>query len=243
MTKKTNRLKAKMHKVTFIIPAAGEGSRMKSALPKPFLDLAGKPVIFHTLEKISSCRNVVETILLLPPDRKTELEDKFGSTLKQLGVDRIAAGGSSRQESVLHGLQECSKDSNLIAVHDAVRPFAGHNLFSRLFAAAAAEGGALPVLPVTDTVKEVTDGIIKKTIPRDCLAVVQTPQVFQREIFETAYRTASSLGEEITDDASVIEKAGGRVAAVEGMRYNIKLTTPEDMHLADMLLKSELLEK
>lgn len=230
-----------MHKVSFIIPAAGKGSRMKSELPKPFIELSGKPVIFHTLENVKKCRNVVETIVLLPPENFDELLADYGEKLHELGVSKIVAGGSSRQESVSIGLKNCTEDSSLIAVHDAVRPFANDDLFQKLFDGADKHGGALPVVQITDTVKEMEKGVIKKTVPREKLFTVQTPQVFKRDIFESAYKEAESLGEEITDDASIIEKAGDEVIGIEGFRFNIKLTTPEDLLLAEALINSKII--
>ncbi len=231
-----------MYKVSFIIPAAGSGSRMNSCIPKPFLQLAGKPVIFHTLENLTKYKNIVEIVVLLSADKKNELEAEFGDGLRKRGVSKIITGGLSRQMSVENGLAACSTESDLIAVHDAVRPFVNIGLLQTLFATAMTQGGALPILPITDTIKEVQNNVVIKNIPREPLVTVQTPQVFRRNLFQKAYKDAHSLGEEVTDDASLIEKAGGQVMGVVGSKFNIKLTTPEDLLLAEAFIKTRIIE-
>jgi 2-C-methyl-D-erythritol 4-phosphate cytidylyltransferase len=227
-------------KTAFILPAAGSGSRMGGVL-KPFMMLSGKPVVVYALEKILKLKNISAVVLILPSASYDNIMEKHGDLLKEKGVTDFVKGGDSRQKSVANGIDAAmASKPDLIAVHDAVRPFMTVGLCNRLFVSASENGGALPVLPVTDTIKKVVDRKVKETIQRKELFAVQTPQVFSACLLAEAYKKAGSLGEEITDDASVIEKNGGSVMAVEGEKFNIKLTTPEDIDLAKMLIKENI---
>jgi 2-C-methyl-D-erythritol 4-phosphate cytidylyltransferase len=227
-------------KTAFILPAAGSGSRMGNVL-KPFIMLNGKPVVVYALEKISKLKNISAVVLILPATNYDSIIKEYGDLLKKNGVTDFVKGGNSRQQSVANGIDAAmASRPDLIAVHDAVRPFISLELCNKLVLSAADKGGALPVLPVTDTIKKVVGGEVKETVRRAELFAVQTPQVFSASLLADAYKRADSLGEEITDDASVIEKNGGRVMAVEGERFNIKLTTPEDIDIAKMLIKENI---
>lgn len=238
---------------SFLLPAAGSGTRMGGTLPKPFLPLGrdDTPVLLLTLASLRRYPNTGEIIVILPPEQEKALLNSYGSALFASGVTAIVPGGPSRQESVYRGLQALTQPCELIAVHDAVRPFVTTDLLMRLARAAARAGGALPVIPVTDTIKrlapadskedaEEAEGVIRETVSRRALYAVQTPQIFQAGQLTEAYRKAHSLGEEVTDDASLIEAAGGRVIGVRGDRFNLKLTTPDDLLLAGALIAAGL---
>jgi 2-C-methyl-D-erythritol 4-phosphate cytidylyltransferase len=237
--------------MSFILPAAGSGSRMGSNIPKPFLPFgpAQEPVVFTTLRALAGYASTGEIVLVLPPDQREALLADHEPDFKRLGVTATVPGGASRQESVSRGLAAIEQPCDLIAVHDAVRPFPSPELLIALANAAATTGGALPVLPVTDTIKRVGDtevegnrieGEVHETVPRQGLYAVQTPQVFDATLLRSAYEKAQSLGEEITDDASLVEAAGGTVTGVLGDRFNLKLTTREDLDLAAALMSAGL---
>jgi 2-C-methyl-D-erythritol 4-phosphate cytidylyltransferase len=229
---------------------------MGGSIPKPFLPFGAEnePVIYHTVRALSAYSNCSGMVLILAPDLRDELWREHGEALTRLGVTAVASGGASRQESVANGLATLTEECDLVAVHDAVRPFPSKFLLQNLMRAAQHYGGALPVLQVTDTVKRVdesiasesaaqecsVDGVVHETVPRAGLYSVQTPQVFRADLFREAYSRAASLGEEVTDDAMVVEQAGGTVVGVRGERFNLKLTTPEDMPLAAALLAAGL---
>ncbi|MFH0910009.1 MAG: 2-C-methyl-D-erythritol 4-phosphate cytidylyltransferase [Planctomycetota bacterium] len=198
------------------------------------------PVLLHALERIRASGTAQAIVIVLPPEKLEAIEAEYGEALRRAGVTTVVPGGESRQASVARGLAALKSTSRLIAVHDAVRPFAGPGLIARLCRAAALHGGAIPVAAVTDTLKRVSQGSVRETVPRRDLVAVQSPQVFERRLFERAYREAPSLGEEVTDDASLVEAVGGCVQAVEGERFNLKITTAEDLSLAEALFASGL---
>lgn len=227
--------------ITCIIPAAGSGTRMGGNIPKPFLPLDGRPVIFHTLTRLRAAIELSEIVLVLPSAFHDAVLQTYGDDLKKLGVTACVRGGTSRQESVRFGLEALQQTKGVVMVHDAVRPFVSKTMVEALCTEAQEYGAALPVLPMTDTIKNVADKEVGETIPREGLFGVQTPQVFRIELLREAYRSAASLDASITDDAMLVEAMGGRVRAVPGCRYNLKLTTPEDMDMALAFLKANLI--
>ncbi|MFW5858139.1 MAG: 2-C-methyl-D-erythritol 4-phosphate cytidylyltransferase [Planctomycetota bacterium] len=231
-----------MSRVACILPAAGSGRRMGGDTPKPLLPVAGTPIIARTVAGVRACPAVAEIVLVLPADDFNAHRARYAEALGPDAVDRMVPGGTSRQQSVARGLAALASDAAFVSVHDAVRPFATPALFARLLAAAEAHDGALPCTPATDTLKRLgPDGVLLETVPRADLVAVQTPQVFRRNVLEAAYAAADDLGEAVTDDASVVQAAGGRVAGVPGERTNLKITTPEDLRLAAALLAAGIL--
>jgi len=226
--------------VTAIVPGAGLGRRIGKGARKPFLEIAGRPVIQWTLELLESVEAVGEIIPVL---RKEDMEDVVAlvEACRFRKVRRIAPGGEERQASVYNGLRLVREPfPQLVLVHDAVRPLASRELVARVIEAALPGAAVVPGVPVQDTIKEVDDrGRVTATPRRDVLRAVQTPQVFPFAPLIKAHKEAVA-GKRCgwsTDDAALIERFGGTVRVVEGERTNIKITTPLDLILAEAILK------
>ena len=223
-----------------IIVAAGSGSRMASDRPKQFLLLAGIPLIFHTLRPFEQCDSIDETIVVLPPESAAEFLDsaaKFG--VKK--VTRVVPGGATRAESVKRGLGAIRATSaGIVAVHDGVRPFVSADEISGTIAAAEQYGAAILVAAATDTIKQVDDNQVVRTLDRRDLRRALTPQCFKYELLMRAFAQADVSDPTLTDDSALVEQTGAHVAIVEGSGRNIKITTPEDLLIAESFLKSGL---
>ncbi|MCR6543926.1 2-C-methyl-D-erythritol 4-phosphate cytidylyltransferase [Dehalobacterium formicoaceticum] len=229
-----------MHNITGVIPAAGRGSRMKKDVNKQFLMLKGKPVLVHTLEIFESCPFVREVILVASSGE----EDYCRRLIKEYGfskIPRIMTGGEDRFHSVLNGLKGISPQSEIVAVHDGARPLLLRSDLEKIIKAVAADDapdGAILAVPVKETIKEVDEEeIVQGTLDRSKLWMAQTPQVFPKEILQFAYRKALEDNFRGTDDASLVERAGMRVKIIPGSYENIKITTPEDIDLAALILE------
>ena len=222
-------------KHTILIVAGGRGTRMGGPQPKQFLELAGRPVLMHTLEAFDRWDASVRLIVVLPEDQI--------DTWKRLceahvfgRIHRVVAGGETRFHSVRNGLDAVASDG-LIAVHDGVRPLVAPSVIAACFAAAADGGAAVPVVPVVESVREVDADGGSRPVDRTRLRVVQTPQVFRADVLRAAY--CLPYDPRFTDDASVVEASGVAVRLVPGNRENIKLTTPMDLLLAEQLMRRE----
>ena len=220
-------------KHTILIVAGGRGTRMGSPQPKQFLQLAGRPVLMHTLEAFDRWDASARLIVVLPEDQI--------DTWKRLceahvfgRIHRVVAGGETRFHSVRNGLGAVASNG-LIAVHDGVRPLVAPSVIAACFAAAADGGAAVPVVPVVESVREVDADGGSRPVDRTRLRVVQTPQVFRADVLRAAYRLP--YDPRFTDDASVVEASGVAVRLVPGNRENIKLTTPMDLLLAEQLMR------
>jgi 2-C-methyl-D-erythritol 4-phosphate cytidylyltransferase len=223
-----------------IIAAAGAGSRMAGDRPKQFLQLAGVPIIFHTLKPFEQCDSIQEIIVVLPAAESADflaLVQKYG--VKKLS--RVVPGGTTRAESVWRGLLAIrGATAEIIAVHDGVRPFVTAEEIDRTVAAARSDGAAILVAPAIDTIKEVNGGEIVKTLERRQLCHALTPQCFRYELLRRAYERADVQDPAITDDSSLVEQLGEPVTIVEGSSRNIKITTLEDLLIAESFLKGGL---
>ncbi|MCM3870104.1 MAG: 2-C-methyl-D-erythritol 4-phosphate cytidylyltransferase [Pyrinomonadaceae bacterium] len=220
-----------------IIAAAGQGTRMRGNRAKQFLELAGTPIIIHTLRSFELCEAIQEIILVLPAeDTAGFLEIAERHRLKKLW--KIVPGGTTRAASVLKGLMAVrSATAEIIAVHDGVRPFVTPDEITRTVEAAEVHDAAILVAAVTDTIKEVSNGVVAKTLPRTALRRALTPQCFRFELLRRAYEHADVLDPELTDESSLVERLGVKVTIVEGSSRNIKITGPEDLALGEVLLK------
>lgn len=226
-----------MIRIGFIIVAGGSGRRMGAGIPKQFLPLGGRPVLLRTMEAIAAAVPEAETVVVLPAAHigtLHELCERFGCTVRY----RATAGGASRFESVEAGLKALPDDCSLIAVHDGVRPLVTADMIRRGLDCARTNRTAVPVIPVTDTIREVTAEGSSHTIDRSKLRAVQTPQIFDGELLRRAYRDAAAMNDKsrFTDDASVVEDFGTAISLYEGSRENLKLTTPADMTIAEAIL-------
>ena len=220
-----------------IIAAAGQGTRLGSGRPKQFLELAGTPILFHTLKAFEQCDVIKEIIVVIPPqDSATflSLANKFG--LRKLA--RVVPGGTTRAQSVLHGLQAVREaTAEIVAVHDGVRPFVTPDEISRTVYAAGRQGAAILVTAPVDTIKEVKDGSVVKSLKRDKLRSALTPQCFRYTLLRRAYEEADVTDPDLTDESSLVERLGVTVAIVEGSSRNIKITREEDLIVAEAILK------
>jgi 2-C-methyl-D-erythritol 4-phosphate cytidylyltransferase len=218
-----------------IIVAAGSGTRFGGARPKQFLEIAGKPLLIHTIEKFENCAAVDEIVLVLSAAEVENFRnsaEKFN--LKKL--KRIVPGGPTRAESVFNGL-EAAKISRpeIVAVHDGARPFVSHEEISATVEKAKETGAACLTALVTDTIKEIAAGKIVSTIERTKLRRALTPQAFRFEILQKAFADAD-LTEAATDECFLVERLGYQISIVEGSAKNIKITTREDWELAEIYL-------
>lgn len=216
-----------------VIVAGGKGLRMGGEIPKQFLAIKGKPVLMHTMEVFHACDPAIHLIVILPPDQQAywkQLCQTYRFTLPH----RIADGGETRFHSVKNGLELIAEPNALVAVHDGVRPCVAQGVIAECYRAAAEKGAAIPVVDVVETVRRVEKDGTSVTVSRDSYKLVQTPQVFLSSLLKQAY--TQPYVPRFTDDASVVESWGHRVALVEGNRENIKLTTPFDLKIAEVLL-------
>jgi len=223
-----------------IVPAAGIGSRMGKASKKPYLPLAGEPLLFHTLRRLMQARGCAEIVLVLHPDEFGGPRAEWRQRLeRQFGVGKLARGGATRQDSVRAGLQLVDPVLDIVLIHDAARPLVDPAVVEKVALEAAATGAALAAIPATATVKEVeADGRIRRTLPRDLIWLAQTPQGFRKDIILEAYRRASEDGFQGTDDAQLVERLGTPVSVVPDSPDNLKITTPRDLAVAEALLKA-----
>lgn len=223
-----------------IIAAAGTGSRMASDRPKQFLELAGTPIIFHTLKPFEQCDSIQEVIVVLPPEESAAFLAQAGKHgLRKLA--RVVPGGATRADSVKRGLMAVrSATAEIVAVHDGVRPFVTVAEIDQTVEAARRDGAAILTTPVTDTIKLVTEGteddVIVKTLERRSLRHALTPQCFRYELLRQAYDQADVFDPAFTDESALVERLGHKVTAVAGSPRNIKITTPRDLLIAETFL-------
>lgn len=224
-------------KVAALIAASGQGQRMGGDIKKQYLTLEGVPILARTLE-IFVKHQTVSQIVVIVPAKETELARNTVKPFCPLEKINFVEGGKRRQDSIYQGLQAVSRDTEMVCIHDGVRPFISVELFEAVFEAACKCGAAVPVIPVTDTLKEVSiNGMINRTISRETVRRAQTPQIFRYDLIAEAYRKAHILGVEATDDAYLLELLGGTVCTVPGSPSNIKITHPLDLLFAGALLK------
>lgn len=210
---------------------------MGGPVPKQFLALGGLPLVVHSL-RVFQASPVIDAIILAVPEAdidycRSEIVQTHGFTK----VAQIVAGGIERQDSVRHALKAVGEETEVVVVHDAVRPFVTSRMVEEVVAAARAKGAAIIALPMRDTVKQVdADHVIERTVDRRPLWLAQTPQAFRRDWLDEAHRKGHLEGVHATDDASLIEWFGRSVSVVEGSGENIKVTRPEDLVIGEAIL-------
>jgi len=237
-------------KVSVILPAAGLGTRMGRSVPeragtsrKQFMLLEGSPILLHTIRKFVSSSAVAEIVVALRADdiewvRELLRKENFGKPVK------LVEGGDSRQQSVENALGTLALGTELVAVHDAVRPFIEHAVLDKVFAEAAETGAAIVGIVPVDTVKQVHRNKVRQTIPRERLILAQTPQVFRFDLLKQAFAKAREDSFTGTDESSLVERLDQvEVSVVSGSDRNIKITKPSDMDLARLFLGEELAAK
>jgi len=222
---------------TAIIAAAGRGNRMASDRPKQFLLLAGTPIVVHTLKRFEECESIQEIIVVLPAEESAgflSMVGKFG--LRKLV--KVVPGGSTRADSVKRGLMSIrAATADIVAVHDGVRPFVAVEEIERTVAAAREAGAAILVGPVVDTIKEINGDSVVRTLNRKQLRRTLTPQCFRYDLLKRAFENIDVNDPSITDESFLVEKLGERVAIVEGSPANIKITTKQDLLIAEAYLR------
>ncbi|MEX5213154.1 MAG: 2-C-methyl-D-erythritol 4-phosphate cytidylyltransferase [Nitrospiraceae bacterium] len=224
-------------KVVALVPAAGRGLRMGTKTPKQFLGLGGVPLLVHSLRAFEVSEVVTEVILAVPAEDREYCRDEIVARHRFSKVRRIVAGGKQRQDSVRHALTEVTSDTDLVLVHDAVRPFLTEDMIVRVTDAADRHGGAIIAIPARDTLKQVgADYVIERTIDRTTLWQAQTPQAFRRAVLQKAHDHAMIDGYTGTDEADLVERIGAPVVVVEGSGDNIKITRPEDLIIGEAIL-------
>jgi 2-C-methyl-D-erythritol 4-phosphate cytidylyltransferase len=220
-------------RIRAIVPAAGKGRRMDGNVAKQFLELHGKPILVHTLERLTSMSEIDEVIVAAAEDDRMKIQ-KMIADYRIGKIEKVIIGGNERQDSIWNCLQQLSGDNDdVVIVHDAVRPFVTRDLVVDVCTVAIEVGAAIPVVQPRDTVKTLNgSGFIKATLNRNELVMAQTPQAFRFSLLFEAYQQAMNDRFYGTDDASLVERNGGKVKVVDGLVSNMKITTPEDMLIA-----------
>lgn len=236
--KKASQPKAEQPWCSVIVPAAGSARRMEGT-DKILAELGGIPVIAHTMLALQQCPYIDEVVIVTRED----LMAPIGRLARQYSctkVRRVVRGGSTRTASVNIGLGRVDPRAQLIGIHDGARPLVSQQVLEEVFLRAAASGAAAPAVPVKDTIKRVREGeIVTETVPRADLRAVQTPQVFDAELFKAAMHQAVEQKLELTDDCSVVEALGMGVVLTQGSYENIKITTPIDLILGEAILQCQ----
>ena len=234
-----------MTRIAAIVPAAGLGTRMGADQPKQFLELDGMPLIIFTLRRLASCPAITDFLISTRADDVMSLQDKVAKAA--LGRPaRVVHGGDTRQQSVANALAQVDPSTEIVLVHDAVRPFVTREQIERLIAEARARGAAILGVPAIDTVKEVKRAslpedvaLISATVPRERIVLAQTPQAFSYALLRDAFRKAQQDDLTASDESALVERFGHDVFVVQGSERNIKITRPSDMDLARFYLEQE----
>ena len=201
-------------KVGAIIPAAGRGKRIGASVPKQFLEIQGKPLLHHTLTVFASCKLIDYVVLVMP---RADVDEMGEDWLNKYEIVReVVVGGEQRQDSVYNGFNSLEEGTDIVVVHDGVRPFTTPQMITATVEAAQQHGAAITAIPVSDTVKQAADGFVKQTVSRDGLWRVQTPQAFQCGLLQQAFKKAKKDSYYGTDEGSLVEYLGERVKIVPG---------------------------
>lgn len=224
-------------KFAVILPAAGRSSRFGNAKEKKvYAELDGRAVWLRSVAPFVNRDDVAQVIIVIAPDDRERFERRFRSNVAFLGIT-VVEGGAERSDSIAKALEKVDPALEFIAIHDAARPCVTPAQVDAVFAAARAHGAALLAVPVSDTLKRVDrDGRTVETVPRHDLYLAQTPQVFRRDWIEAAYAQRSGLGAAVTDDTQLVEAIGHSCAVVESTLMNLKITTADDLRLAEAVL-------
>ena len=224
--------------IAALIVAGGSGLRMGAAVRKQYLDLEDRPILAHTLAAIDRCSPLDRILVAVPREDLAWCREHILDRMQLEHAVQLVVGGSRRQQSVMNGLDALDADDGIVMIHDGVRPFVSGDLLIRLLDGVRATGACIPGLPATDTLKAVDENdVIANTIDRRRIYQAQTPQIFSIPLIRDAHRQAKRAGFRVTDDASVVEFAGGSVTVIPGERENIKITTPFDLIVAGAILK------
>ncbi len=229
-------------KVCALIPAAGKGSRMAHSVKKPYLKLAQKPILAHTIQRFEQNSAVDAIFVIVDQSDFNECRNAVLRPYPFTKVKELVEGGETRQMSVYNGVRALSENVDFVIVHDGVRPFVTDEVIFACLTAADECGAAVAAVPVKDTIKVANqDSFIVETPTRDQLWAVQTPQVFRKSLLQEAHQAAQARQLTATDDASLVEQLGFPVKLVKGSYANLKITTPVDLRVAEVLVSDDTL--
>lgn len=232
--------------VAALIAAAGNGLRMVSntGRKKQFRLLATKPVLVHSLEKFENSPSIDTIVLVVPADEIAYVRKEIVESYDLGKVKAIVPGGKARQDSVANGLRYLASDTEIVVIHDGVRPFLTEEMIQDSIKGAYEWGACVVGVKSSDTIKEVQkEGMVKQTLDRDLLWLIQTPQAFRVSLIKESFFEAQKCGFYGTDEASLVERLGYPIKIIKGSTLNIKITTPEDFELAEAILKQSLIRK
>lgn len=227
-----------------VVVAAGRGKRVGAKMNKAFIKIGELPMLVHTLKSLASCCDCRDVAVVVGKDELSYTENllsEYGEHFSCLNC-QLVTGGKERQDSVTNALKIIPEGYSFVAIHDGARPFISKDIFARTYRAAIAKGAAIAVIPVNDTVKIIRNELVERTADRSKVVLVQTPQIFSLPILVNAYEKAAQEGFRGTDDASLVENYGCRVAVVEGSKENFKITTPEDVVWANIKCGAEKMD-
>ncbi len=219
-----------------IVVAAGKGTRMGSDVPKQYLSLGGLPLLCHTILAFDACSEIDRILLVIPEGDAAFCRESLLGRLSLQHPIELIAGGEKRQDSVYRALQALPQSTLLVAVHDGVRPLVSPEHIRATIRCAEKDGAAVLAIPATETLKRVDEGLtIRETLARSRLWIAQTPQCFHYRILRQAHEKAAKEAILATDDAQLVERTGYPVKIIQGSRFNLKVTTPEDLKMAEAL--------
>jgi 2-C-methyl-D-erythritol 4-phosphate cytidylyltransferase len=219
-----------------VIVAGGQGTRIEGKLPKQFLNLGDRPILAHCVQRFESCETIDQMVLVVPEDYLGYCSQAIVDQYDFKKVKKIVCGGKERQDSVYLGLKACPKSTTVVAIHDGVRPFVSPQKISESIGLCVEKKAVILAVPAKDTVKRVEGNSVVTTLDRKKLWLVQTPQVFEYSFILNAYEKAIEDGFAGTDDAMLVERLGHQVTVVEGEYQNIKITTAEDLAIAEKFI-------
>ncbi len=226
-----------MNRAVAVIVAGGSGQRMKSDVRKQYLAFGDRPILAHAVAAFLKCHAVGRIFLVVPDADIAYCRRRILGLFDGRPAIDLVAGGAERQDSVYNGLKAAQGQGAVVAIHDGVRPFIRPTLITQCIAGAEAHGACMPGVPAVDTLKQVgADGIIEKTLDRSRIWCAQTPQTFRYGLIRAAHEQAREKGILETDDAALLERMGHPVRMIRGCRFNLKITTPEDLALAPAVM-------
>ena len=227
-----------MSEIGVVIAAAGQGSRMGKKINKQFLDLLGKPILYHTIKSFLDWERSIELSIVLNPNEIEYFKKNLRPLFPKNKNIKLIAGGQSRKESVNNGLKSFSEVVRYVIIHDGARPLLKKELIEKTYQAVKKYGAVSCGVKVKDTIKLVEDSFSKETLNRDQLRAIQTPQAFELDLIKKAHLNYQA--EKALDDASLVEQLGKKVYIVDGDYNNFKITTPEDLKPAEIILKERI---
>lgn len=220
-----------------IIAAAGRGKRMGGAINKQFLEIENRPILVHTLEKFCQCELIDGIVIVVPEDWYLYVRANIVDKFKIKKIKKIVIIGTTRQDSIYKVLKVVDKHVSTVVIHDAVRPLISLELLIKVIHKGKETGAAVLAIPLLESIKKVTNNQIAHTINRDSVWLVQTPQVYNRDVILHAYQQAFVNRTTATDDSELVEHSGYPIEVVEGDRMNIKITNQQDLELATILMQ------